>query len=169
MLRRQHLRSYLARLFLAIVVPLLLLAGLLIYQVVGSERETRLRSMQDLAQTLSSAVDAEVDRSIITLQMLATSDAIDQQDESVLRARFSEAKALHGRWSTMTLFKADGTRLFNLRVPAGRPPPGPRASTRAMDDAVREGRVFVSDVAVMVAEPTAFAVTRPLTSTVATL
>ena len=142
MAHHQRLRSYLAKLFFAAIVPLLALAGLLIYQVVDSERETRLQAMQDLAKTLSSAVDAEVNRTVLALQVLATSEAIDRLDLDEIRARFEEVKGLHGRWSSMTLFKADGTRLINLRVPTGQPIP----SNSAPDDAVRAGRVFISDV-----------------------
>ena len=121
---------------------------MLIYLVVASERETRLQAMQDLANTLSSAVDAEVNRTLLALQMLATNQVIDSLDLHEIRARFEEAKGLHGRWSSMSLFKADGTRLFNLRVPNGLPVPSGRAPLVGLDDAVRAGRVFVSDVVV---------------------
>jgi hypothetical protein len=117
--QKQRLRSYLAKLFFAAIVPLLTLAGLLIYQVVGSERETQLQAMQGVAKTLSAAIDAEVNRTLLALQMLATSQVIDRLDLDEIRARFEEAKGLHGRWSSMSLFKADGTRLFNLRVGMG--------------------------------------------------
>jgi signal transduction histidine kinase/CheY-like chemotaxis protein len=146
--QNQRLASYLAKLFLAAVVPLLALAGVLIYQVVGSERETRLQSMQDLARTLSSAVDAEVNRSLLALQMLAASDNIDRLGLDEIRARFEQAKALHGRWSSMTLLRADGTRLLNLRVSAGWQSLGGRARGTGLDEAIRAGRVFISDVMV---------------------
>ncbi len=144
----QHLRRYLAKLLFATVLPLLVLAGLLTYQLVSNERETRLQSMQDLAQTLSSAIDGEVNRSVLALQLLATSSVFDRLDLEEIRGRFEEAKGLHGRWSSMSFFKADGTRLLNLRVPTGQPIPISRATEVGLDAAVRAGRVFISDVVV---------------------
>ena len=148
MAHAQHLRRHLAKLLFATIVPLLALAGLLTYQVVASERDTRLRAMQDLARTLSSAVDAEVNQTVLALQLLATSSVIDRLDLEELRARFEEAKGLHGRWSSMSLFKVDGTRLLNLREPPGQPIPSNPEAWERLDAAVRAGRVFISGVVV---------------------
>ena len=146
MAHARPLRHHLARLFLAAVLPLLALAGLLIFQVVNSERDTRLQSMRDLAGTLSSAIDAEVNRSLLAMQMLATSEAIDRLDLAELRTDFENARSLHGRWSSMSFSRADGVRLFNLRIPADQPIPAAPAHTAGLDAAIRAGSVYVSDV-----------------------
>jgi signal transduction histidine kinase/ActR/RegA family two-component response regulator len=142
----QRLHTYLAKLILAVVVPLLVLAGLLIYVLVQNERGIRLRAMQDLASTLSAAVDAEVERTLLALQFLATSDAVDRQDLEALRAQFDQVRDLHGLWSGLGISAGDGTPLMHLGVPSGQPLADSAAWRLGLDDPEQADRPFVSDV-----------------------
>jgi signal transduction histidine kinase/ActR/RegA family two-component response regulator len=138
------LRTYLARLFLGTTAPLVLLASILIYNVLSGERETVRQSMVDVARTLSGSLDAEVGRTMLALQVLAMSDAIDARDWDRFRGQASHIRTLHQRMSNIVINAPDGTSVLNLRVPKNAPIPP--SNNDAFIKAAREGKSYVSNV-----------------------
>ena len=141
--RPRRLRRYLATLFVGTITPLVLLAAWLIYSGASTQRETVQRSMADVARTLSAAVDSEIGRTLIALEVLAMSPALDKGNIEEFRKQAEAVRALHGRWSNLGLVRINGTRLLNLRIPRGQPVPA--GNDDAFLEAAREGRTLVSD------------------------
>jgi PAS domain S-box-containing protein len=142
--RRPAMRAYLRMLFLLTAAPLVLLAAVLSLNTVMSERETVQRGMTDIARALSSALDGEVGRTLLALEMLAVARAFDDVDWKRLRESAEALKAGHGAISNIVVFGIDGTRIMNLRVAPGAPLPGPASSEFIL--AAREGRTLASSV-----------------------
>ena len=141
---RIGLRTYLRTLFLGTITPLVVLAAVLFYQVVANERQTVQQSMLDVARTLSAAVDAEVGRTALALEVLAMSRALDAPNLDEFRREAEAVRALHQRWSNVGLVRLDGKRLLNLRVPPGAPIPS--GNDEAFLRAAAEGKTLISNV-----------------------
>lgn len=141
---RIGLRTYLRTLFLGTIAPLVVLAAVLVYQVVANERQAVRQSMLDVARTLSAAVDAEVGRTTLALEVLAMSRALDVPNLDEFRRETEVVRALHQRWSNVGLVRLDGKRLLNLRVPAGAPIPS--GNDEAFLRAAAEGKKLISNV-----------------------
>lgn len=141
---RIGLRTYLRTLFLGTITPLVILAAVLVYQVVSNERQAVQQSMLDVARTLSAAVDAEVGRTALALEVLAMSRALDAPNLDEFRREAEVVRALHQRWSNVALVRLDGKRLLNLRVPPGAPIPA--GNDEAFLRATAEGKTLISNV-----------------------
>ena len=138
-------RGHLVRLVVVALIPAALLAGLLLWQLLQQERAAAETAQLDVARALSQSVDTEVRRTITALEILAAPLPGAADDLHRLRERAEAARRLHGRWSNVLLIAADGTRLFNLRVPEGQPIT-PGADWSAVQAAMRERRPQISDV-----------------------
>jgi two-component system CheB/CheR fusion protein len=121
-----------------------LLAGVLIYYGVSTERDTVQKSMVDVARTLSAAVDSEIGRTQIALQLLAMSAALDGPNLDEFRRQAEATLSLHGRWSNLGLVRIDGTRLLNLRIPRGQPIPA--GNDESFLEAAKRGQSLISDL-----------------------
>lgn len=117
------IRPYVVRAVLAAVLPLGVLAAVLVFRMVDNERHAYQQAMADVVGAMTVALDSEVQRSIVALEVLALSELIDREDLDGFRTLAEVARARHGRWSNLVLARADGTRLLNLRVPSGEPVP----------------------------------------------
>lgn len=141
---RPAMRAYLRTAFVLTTAPLLLLAGALGLNTVINERATVQRSMTDVARTLSSTIDGEVGRTMLSLEMLALTRAFDETDVTRLRAMAQTLKDTHGSISNIVVFTVDGKGVINLRLAQGAAQPEP--SSPAFVVAAQEGRSFASDV-----------------------
>jgi signal transduction histidine kinase/ActR/RegA family two-component response regulator len=141
---RIGLRTYLRTLFLGTITPLVVLAAVLVYQVVANERQAVHQSMLDVARTLSAAVDAEVGRTVLALEVLAMSRALDAPNLDEFRREAEAVRARHQRWSNVGLVRLDGKRLLNLQVPLGAPIPSGNAE--AFLRAAAEEKTLISNV-----------------------
>ncbi|MFL6692121.1 MAG: ATP-binding protein [Ramlibacter sp.] len=121
-LRPRNLNQVLWRLLGAVVVPLLLGAlALLALQSAHDKRAAQGRLVA-LAETLVQAVDAEFERGLAQLDVLAAAPAVDAGDWRQLRAYASEVvRRVPG--SLIVLVGPDGQALFNTAVPWGQPLP----------------------------------------------
>lgn len=146
------LRSRLLWLLLAMGLPLALLSVVLVLRVVQTERDTKQQAMVDLARTLAAAVDTEVQRSTLALQLLATSAHLQFDAQGRIApealARFRReaetARSLHGLWTNVILAREDGERLLNLRIPLDQATP--KTNSRRALDPLKAGVPTVSDV-----------------------
>jgi PAS domain S-box-containing protein len=113
------LHSHLVALVIACLLPVILFAGVMIYASYSQQRAHIERGMIDTTRALSLAVDRELDASIRTLQVLATSDHLYSGDlEKFYRSAQDAVKNLAG-WSSMALMDPSGRQILNLRRPLG--------------------------------------------------
>jgi hypothetical protein len=117
------LRSYLIALVIAALLPLVIFAFTVIVVFSREQRANLDRSLVDTARALSLAVDRELDASIRSLQVLATSEQL--QAENNLKEFYDQAASAFKTqpyWGTIALIDEFGDQLLNLRLPFGAPP-----------------------------------------------
>jgi PAS domain S-box-containing protein len=141
---RPAMRVYLRMLFLLTAAPLVLLAGVLSLNTVMSERSTVQRAMTDVARALSSAIDGEIGRTQLALEMLALTRAFDDKDWATLRRTAQTLKATHGAISNIVVFTVEGQPILNLQLAENRTLPTPASPDLLR--AAEEGRTLTSNV-----------------------
>ena len=120
-----RLRSYLAMLVLAGMVPLVALTSVVTLSLVQQQRTAVDRGLTDTVTALATAVDNEVETSIKSLQTLAASRHLDTGDLPAFYEHATRVVSLH-RWSTIGLTDAAGHHLLNVASPFGAPLPDVR-------------------------------------------
>jgi len=131
----------------AILLPLLLGSGALIWRYAKAERVRQHQDAQALALELVGDVDRELDGTILALRALATSPALQAGDLAAFDAQARAVVTFRGE--SIVLRDAGGWQLVNTQLPVGTPLPATgSAEARAADAAVRAtGQPYVSDLA----------------------
>jgi len=117
--RPLRLRSHLIALFLAAMAPLFLFAVFMIYRSVQAERETFRRGAIERTRAVLTAVDTELNRSISTLEALATAQELDSDDLYLIYQEAARALKSQPDWFTIVLATPDGRQVINLLRPFG--------------------------------------------------
>ena len=118
-----RIRTLLALMAVAILLPVVLAAGIALDQIREGEREAALRGLRETARATSLIVDREVQGSLSALKALGQSPSLKQGD---LKAFYAEAAALNQLPDVWTfLLDETGTQVLNTLVPFGTPPPPP--------------------------------------------
>lgn len=113
------LRSHLIALVIALLLPVILFAGIMLYTAYQQHRATTEHGMVDTARALSLAVDRELEASIRTLQALVTSEHLTSGDLGKFYRTAQDAiKSIPGSES-IALLNPSGRQILNLRVPFG--------------------------------------------------
>lgn len=115
------LNSYLTRLTIGALGPLLLFSIFMMVLFARQQQADRRRGLENTARSVALAVDQEIKSSIANLEALATSEPLDVGAVSV----FNQAVA--GRflktqddWKSLTLFNSLGERLASVDKSSGR-------------------------------------------------
>jgi signal transduction histidine kinase/ActR/RegA family two-component response regulator len=138
-----RIRTLLVLMALAILLPVVLAAGIALDQIREGEREAALRGLSETARATSLIVDREVQGSLAALKTLARSPSLRQGD---LKAFYAEAAALNVLPDVWTLLLDEtGTQVFNTIVPFGTPPPPPTAAERVAQ-VLSSGQPLVSSL-----------------------
>ena len=87
----QRIRTFLVLFALALTLPLIGLAVLAFNQLAGLDEEETERRVVQVAQSLVDDIDRELDRATITLETLATSTALAQDDFAAFHEQASRA------------------------------------------------------------------------------
>jgi hypothetical protein len=144
------------------LVPLLVVAGVVIWWAHEDERRAMERALLYHARALSVAVDREVAASLAGLTGLATSAALDSADLGKFYEEARLAREAHRRWLTVALVEPSGRQVLNLLRPLGSALPS-AAGLEAFQRTLRMGEPQVSD---LITDPTAgrrvIVVTMPL-------
>ena len=120
--RPRKLRQALAWLLLGALVPLLLGSTILLWRQWDLQREASTNRLKDLALALQLSLDRELALDQTTLQVLATSVAIDTRDWAAFHATATELTSSHlASW--VMLGNASGQMLINTFVQFGTPLP----------------------------------------------
>jgi signal transduction histidine kinase len=138
------LRSYLAILMLAGVLPLSLLTAVVGIALVRQQRAAVERGLAETASALAALTDNELETSIRSLETLATSQRLDIGN---LPGFYEQARRVreHHRWTTIGLIDADGTHRLNLALPLGAPLPSLR-DRDYFKQVVATGKPYVSNL-----------------------
>jgi signal transduction histidine kinase/ActR/RegA family two-component response regulator len=140
-----RIRSLLVLMVIAILLPVVLAAGIALDQIREGEREAALRGLRETARATSLIVDREVQGSLSALKALGRSPSLRQGD---LKAFYAEAAALNQLPDVWTLVLDEtGRQVFNTSVPFGTPPPPPIAAERVAQ-VLSSGRPVVSGLLV---------------------
>ena len=135
---------HLLLLVLGALVPLLLVAVVLAFLLVQQDRRNTERALEENARLLAHALDAELQRSLAALQVLARSEALRRDDLQTFYAEAQDARAALGLWDNVLLLSARADHLLNLMRPYGvplPPVPQPQGALRA----VQTRQPYISD------------------------
>jgi signal transduction histidine kinase/ActR/RegA family two-component response regulator len=138
------LRSYLAALVLAGVLPLVVLTVLVTISLARQQRAAVEQGLSDTVAALASAIENEVETSIKSLETLATSKRLDEDDLQAFYEQAARVRRLH-RWSTIGLIDREGRHRLNLARPLGEPLPDLR-DRDYFEQVMATGTPYVSDL-----------------------
>jgi len=113
------LRVYLLILVLGAMLPGAMLTGILVWRAYSGNRALSERRLLDAARVDASALDREFSSVISTLQVLATSPALDRDDLEVFYFDGRRVQATQPGWFTIMLLSADGQPLVTTRLTQG--------------------------------------------------
>jgi len=135
MIRRVPLRRRLFVVVVAAVVPLAIMSGFALYAGYEQQRQQAERAGLDIARAHSTAVGAELKRTISILQVLGHSGAVARLDAARIIDRANEALATQANWRAITLADARGRLLLDSRFKPGQEPsetPDPESLRRVI-------------------------------------
>ncbi|HMA10128.1 MAG TPA: sensor histidine kinase, partial [Ramlibacter sp.] len=143
-----RIRSLLVLMAVAILLPVVLTAGIALDQIREGERAAALRGLRETARATSLIVDRELQGSLSALKALSHSRSLQQGD---LASFYAEAGAINRLPDVWTLLiDGQGRQVFNTIAPFGSPPPPP--PPQAMADRIAEvlasGQPQVSELVV---------------------
>jgi len=116
--------SYLVALVMLAVIPLMLIAGVLIWRQTVLQRQAFERSLLQTAQALSLAVDRQIFADAVMLQTLAQSPLLERGELRGFHAVAARVIGEHGGLF-ISLFDEKGRQIFNTLRPPGAPLPTP--------------------------------------------
>ena len=168
--------SYLVALVMLAVIPLMIIAGLLIWRQSVLQRDAFERSLLQTAQALSVAVDRQLQSQHVMLETLAQSPFIDSANLAAFHAMCARVIKQQRQGLFISLFDGEGRQLFNTLRPLGEPlptpfqhpaPPDPErppvGDPWALKEVLRTGKPVVSDLLFgLVAERLLFTVNVPV-------
>jgi PAS domain S-box-containing protein len=140
--RPPRLRAHLTTVFLIAMAPLFAFATYMIYRSAVEEQRVVQRGAAERVRAIKTALEAELESSIDTLQALATSANLDRDD---LRPFYEEALRVlksQSDWLTIILIDLNGNQILNLQRPFGSPLPHV-ADQQSFDDVLRTGKPVV--------------------------
>ncbi len=138
------LRSYLAVLVLAGLIPLVALTAIVTVSLARQQRAAVEQGLSDTVAALTTAIENDLQISIKSLETLATSKRLDQGDLSAFYDQAVRVRALH-QWSTIGLIDSAGEHRLNVARPLGDPLPDLR-DRPYFTQVMATGKPYVSDL-----------------------
>jgi PAS domain S-box-containing protein len=135
-------RSYLVALVVALLIPVLLFAGLLLWRVAESERGGHQRQALEAALRIAEAVDLDLSVAVSALQVLSTSPYIAARDHQAFREQAAKVSGIIG--SDIVLKELTGQHQVNTRLPPNVPLPS--SLPDADRQAIATKKPYVSDL-----------------------
>ena len=115
--RPTSLNSYLIRLIVGGLAPLLIFSVFMMVLFAGHEQANRRRSLEDTARALALAVDQQLESSITNLEALATSEPLDIGAVNVFRAIAARTLNTQKNWKSISLFDPQGRKVVSIAKP----------------------------------------------------
>ena len=142
------LRSYLAALTIATLLPLAAFAAILGHFLIERERETFQRGVEEHVNAISIAIDSQLRASIATLQAFALSPSLDTGDLAYFRRAASSVLSGQPDWVNINLALPNGQQVVNLLAPQGAKLPNLRAVDTSFERLVEKSQPVVSEMAI---------------------
>ncbi|HEY7921565.1 MAG TPA: ATP-binding protein [Vicinamibacteria bacterium] len=139
------LRRRLLVLTAAGILPLAVMAGVGLYALAAQQRAAARRVGMELARSVATAVDAQLDSSGSVLEALATALTLDRGDLVGFRERARRILELQPGWAALRLADAAGSPLFDTRALPGEPLP-PMISPESFDEVARTRKPVVGNL-----------------------
>jgi signal transduction histidine kinase len=150
--------SYLVALVMLAVIPLIAIAGVLIWRQTHLQRQAFERSLLQTAQALSLAVDRQLHADRVMLETLAQSPLLERGEFAAFY-ELSKRTIEQRKGLFISLFDAGGKQIFNTLRPMGEalpspfkhpPPPDPErppvGDPSALQEVLRTGQAMNSDL-----------------------
>lgn len=112
-------RTYLLLMLVAIIVPVAGLSTLGLSMLLQSERESRLRAIEEMANSASLQIDSEIGRAEAALRIVAHSREIGTDDFAALYRLLSATRTSSLSWTLVADYAGSG--IINTLVPYGTP------------------------------------------------
>lgn len=145
-MKRVPLRRRLFLLVAAGLLPLALVSGMALFYLHQQNRESSEKSVLEVARALSTAIDAELRRSMAVLEILSTTSLIDDGDLRGFRERARRAVARQRNWQAVVMFDAAGKPVISSAVEYGAPLP-PVVEAESLQVAIAKGEPLVGSLA----------------------
>src|SRR5690349_3947733 len=116
------LRRRLFQLVAAALLPVIIASGIALYSLYRQHTQQAERSVLEVARALSTAVDAELSRTVSVLEALATSASLERGELAQFAERVQRIQMGQRNWRTVILLDTDGRQILNTTVPGGRLP-----------------------------------------------
>ncbi|MEO8654942.1 MAG: ATP-binding protein [Ramlibacter sp.] len=143
-----RIRSLLVLMAIAILLPVVLAAGVALDQIREGERAAALRGLRETARATSLIVDREVQGSLAALKALSHSRSLQGGD---LHAFYAEAGAINQLPDVWTLLIDEkGRQILNTITPFGTAPPSapPQEDVARVAEVLASGKPAVSNLLV---------------------
>jgi signal transduction histidine kinase/ActR/RegA family two-component response regulator len=134
-MRRITIKQRLFIVVAAAVFPLALMSAAALYVGYQEQRKQVERSGLDIARALSTAVDAELRRTISVLDVLGRASAFGRGESAALYERAAYVLKSQPNWHKIIMFDAQGRRMLDVGGnpgPADRPPAEPASFTEVV-------------------------------------
>ena len=139
------LRAHLLALVIAALAPLLIFAAAMVVLSARKEQEVFERGAIERTRALITAVDAEIQSSISTLEALATSNWLDHEDMKEFYEEAARVLRSQPSWRTIIVSYPSGESIMNLRQPFGAKL-NDIVERRSFDDAVKKMKPAIGNV-----------------------
>jgi len=117
--RRVSLQSRLFYLAAAAFLPLALMSGIGLFALLHQQRQQAERAGIEITRALSTAVDAELSRSLAALEAIATATVLDNGDLARYYQLASRVVATRPHWRAVIVHDARGRMMLNTAYPYG--------------------------------------------------
>jgi signal transduction histidine kinase len=130
----------------AAILPLALVAGVALFIIAKQQREQVARAGLEITRALSTAVDAELERSLSVITALSAARALDQHDFARFHDAMSQVVARDPSWLTVLLADPAGKILVDATRPLGAPA-GPILERESFERAVSTREAAIGNIA----------------------
>ncbi len=144
--RKVGLRTRLFYLAAAAFLPLALMSGIGLLALVQQQRQQAERAEIEITRALSTAVDAELSRSLAVLEAMATSTLLDRAQPARIEELAKRIAATRPQWRAVILHDAKSRMIFNsgYALDASLPQTAERESLELV---LREGTAAIGNLA----------------------
>ena len=113
----RSLHSYLTRLIIGGLGPVLIFAVFIMVMLARQEQANRARGLEDTARAMALAIDQEIESSLTNLEALATAEPLDVGAVNIFHAAAARILRTQNSWRSLALFDPRGKLLMRIEKP----------------------------------------------------
>ncbi|HZM34899.1 MAG TPA: cache domain-containing protein [Burkholderiales bacterium] len=143
-----RLRSYLVSLALATVLPVAVFGAIVGYFLVGEQRDTFRRGAEARVLAITTAVDAELQGMVSSLDALSRVESLANRDFTYFRATAKRFLETHPHWTSINLARPDGERVLDPLATEGAALPPIQRFEPSFERALQTAQPMIGDLAI---------------------